>query len=113
MSMPGVNNVQTDHPLHIPRMMEPVVDSTIWAAPNVPVAEFEGGTSELILMGRALKALKVMVRISNESVRSSEALSASELTTVNLPRKQVDAALLHQAGDASGRVAALCCTVVA
>ena len=105
MSMPGVNTVQTDHPLHIPRMTEPSVDSTIWAAPNAAVAEFEGGTSELVLMGRSLKALKVMVRISNESMRSSEALTASQLTITNLLRKQVDAALFQ--GNAGANITGL------
>ncbi len=95
MSMPGVNTVQTDHALHIPRMTEPAVDSTIWAAPNASVAEFEGATSELVIMDRTVKALKVMMRISNESMRSSDALTASQLTIVNLLRKQVDAALLQ------------------
>jgi hypothetical protein len=105
MSMPGVNSFQTDHPTHIPRMTEPTVDTTIWSAPNNLVAEFEGGTSELVLMARSLKALKVMVRISNESMRSSEALTASQLTIVNLLRKQVDAALLQ--GNATAGITGL------
>jgi hypothetical protein len=105
MSLPGVNSFQTEHPTHIPRMTEPAVDSTIWAAPNAAVAEFEGGTSELVLMGRSLKALKVMVRISNESMRSSEALTASQMTIVNLLRKQVDAALLQ--GNAGANITGL------
>jgi HK97 family phage major capsid protein len=105
MSMPGVNSFQTDHPTHIPRMTEPSVDSTIWAAPNAAVAEFEGGTSELVLMGRSLKALKIMVKISNESMRSSEALVASQQTIVNLMRKQVDSALLN--GNAGANITGL------
>lgn len=95
MSMPGVNSFQTDQPTHIPVMHEPTVDSTIWSAPNGLVAEFEGGTAEVVLMGRALHALKIMVRISNESMRSSEALTASQITIVNLLRKQVDIALFQ------------------
>ncbi len=88
MSLPGVNSFQTDHPTHIPCMTEPVVYSTVWSAPNGLVAELEGGTGELVLMGRSLKALKVMVRISNESMRSSEALTTSQLTIVNLLRNR-------------------------
>src|ERR1700680_3178016 len=105
MSLPGVNTFQADHPTHIPRMSEPAVDSTIWAAPNTAVAEFEGATSELVLMGRTLKALKIMVKISNESMRSSEALVASQLTIVNLMRKQVDAALFQ--GNAGANITGL------
>jgi Phage capsid family len=103
--MPRVNSFETDHPTHIPRMTEPTVDSTIWAAPNAAVAEFEGGTSELVLMGRSLKALKIMARISNESMRSSEALVASQQTLVNLIRKQVDNALLQ--GNAGANITGL------
>ncbi len=105
MSMPGVQAVQTNHPLHIPRMAEQVVDESVWVEPNGDVPEFEGATSELVPMGRDLRALKVMVRISNESMRSSAALTASQFAITNLLRKQVDKALFN--GDATAGITGL------
>ena len=86
-------------------MAEPSVDATLFRAPLEAVSEFEGATSELVLMGRTLKALKVIVKISNESMRSSEALIASQQTIVNLLRKQVDTALLN--GNAGANITGL------
>lgn len=78
-------------------------DSTIWAAPNA--AEFEGVTSELVLMGRSLKACKILVKISSESMRSSDALGASQVMIVNQIRKAVDNALLQ--GNAGANITGL------
>jgi Phage capsid family len=95
MSMPGVNVHSTDIALHIPIMREVATDSSVWVAPNGAVPEFDPSTAGLVLMGRSLLALKMIVKISNESMRSSDALGASQVTIVNQMRKLVDAALLQ------------------
>jgi hypothetical protein len=70
MSLPGVNMHATAEPFHIPILGEAVTDETVWAAPGANVAEFEGATSQLTLMGRTVKACKILVKISSESMRS-------------------------------------------
>ncbi|MGP8160421.1 MAG: phage major capsid protein [Candidatus Dormibacteria bacterium] len=106
MSMPGVEVHQTDQPLHIPILGQNTsTDSTIWAAPNATVAEFEGVTSELVLMGRTLNACKILVKISSESMRSSDALGASQIMILNQLRKAVDNALLQ--GNATAGITGL------
>jgi hypothetical protein len=105
MSIEGVVMHSTDVPLHIPIMSEAVVDETVWAAPNAPVAEFEGVTSELVLMGRGLKACKILAKISSESFRSTDALGASQTMLVNQIRKIVDKALIQ--GDATAGITGL------
>jgi predicted phage gp36 major capsid-like protein len=105
MSMPGVVQHNTDVALHIPIMREVVTDESVWVAPNGPVPEFDPSTAGLVLMGRNLLALKMIVKISNESFRSSDALQASQVTIVNQMRKIVDKALLQ--GDVTAGITGL------
>ena len=95
MSMPGVEVHNTDIALHIPIMREVATDSSVWVAPNGAVPEFDPSTAGMVLMGRGLLALKMIVKISSESMRSSDALGASQITVINQMRKLVDAALLQ------------------
>jgi Phage capsid family len=95
MSMPGVMVHNTQIALHIPIMREVATDSSVWVAPNGAVPEFDPSTAGLVLMGRNLLALKMIVKLSSESMRSSDALGASQITLVNQMRKLVDAALLQ------------------
>jgi hypothetical protein len=105
MSMPGVEVHSTDIALHIPIMREVATDSSVWVAPNGNVPEFDPSTAGMVLMGRNLLALKMIVKISNESMRSSDALQASQITLVNQMTKLIDAALLQ--GNAGANIAGL------
>jgi hypothetical protein len=105
MSTPGVEVHSTDVALHIPVMTEPATDETVWVAPNGTVPEVDPGTASLILMGRGLLAMKLIIRISNESMRSSDALNASQSTMLNAMRKRIDKALLQ--GDSTAGITGL------
>jgi hypothetical protein len=103
LSLPGVTTYRTAVPWHVPIMGEPVVDETVWAAPNDPVAEFEPSTGELVLMDRAVRGLKIMVRLSNETLRSNiDSLAGAQATIVNMGVKILDKALLM--GDATAGI---------
>jgi hypothetical protein len=95
LSIPGVQNFHTNEPWHVPIMLEAATDETVWAAPNDPVAEFEPDTAELVLMDRGVRALKIIVRISNETLRSSiDSLAGAQQTITNQMVKILDKAML-------------------
>ncbi len=81
------------------------IGDNVFSAPGQNVWEADGVTSQLTLMGRSLKAAKILVKISSESVRSSDALMASQTMILNQLRKVVDRALLM--GDVNAGIVGL------
>jgi HK97 family phage major capsid protein len=101
MSIPGLNVHQSNVPLHLPQISTPAFGEGNWVAPNTPIAETDLATSEQILLDRNIRALKIWTVMSNESVRSSDALQAGqELITARLV-EAVDTAFL-QGSSAAG-----------
>jgi hypothetical protein len=81
------------------------IGDSVFAAPGDTVWEGEGVTSQLTLMSRSLKAAKILIKISAESLRSSDALGASQIMLLNQLRKILDRALLM--GDANAGIVGL------
>jgi|GEM_PF-5908559 len=81
------------------------IGDNVFSAPGGNVWEADGVTSQLTLMARTLKAAKILVKISSESVRSSDALLASQTMILNQLRKVVDRALLM--GDVNAGIVGL------
>jgi HK97 family phage major capsid protein len=71
MSLPGTVIHSGYGPIHLPKMSAEPLDDTAWAAPNDPVAEVNMDTGGAVLLGRGVKALKVIPRLSAETVQSS------------------------------------------
>jgi hypothetical protein len=81
------------------------IGDNVFSPPGGNVWEADGVTSQLTLMSAALKAAKILVKISSESMRSSDALLASQTMIVNQLRKVVDRALLM--GDVNAGIVGL------
>jgi hypothetical protein len=95
MSLENVAVHQSDVPLHLPIMLESALDDTAWVLPNSPVVEFDPTTSEVVLLARSLKSLKVLVKLSRESATTSMGLGAAQETITNQLVKAADKALLQ------------------
>ena len=96
LSLDNVNVHDISGPLHLPTMDVPLDADTAFLAAGEEITPTQATTNEVVLMPRELKALKCIVLISNESVRSEagSALGAAQEIITERLRQIVDVALL-------------------
>ena len=96
LSLEGVNVHEISGPLHLPTMDVPLDASTAFLAAGAEITPTQATTDEVVLMARGLKALKCIVLISNESIRSEagSALGAAQTIISERLKQIVDVALL-------------------
>jgi HK97 family phage major capsid protein len=96
MSLPGTIVHSGYGPIHLPKMSAEPLDDSAWAAPNAVVAEVNMDTGGAVLLGRGVKALKCIPRLSAETVQSSvdSALNAAHGAIIIEMVKRLDPALI-------------------
>jgi HK97 family phage major capsid protein len=97
MSLPGAVVHSGYGPIHLPKMSAEPLDDSAWVGPNQPVAEVNMDTSgSAVLLARGVKALKVIPRLSSETVQSSVdgPLNAAHSAIIIEMIKRIDPALI-------------------
>jgi HK97 family phage major capsid protein len=94
MSLDGVTLHQSFVPLHLPAIATDPLGDGAWRGPNELITPTDLSTSEVVLLPRGLKAVKVIVVLSNETVRSSGGLGAAQVLITARLVEAIDKALL-------------------
>jgi HK97 family phage major capsid protein len=94
MSLDGVTLHQSYVPLHLPSIAVDPLGDGAWRGPNELITPTDLSTSEVVLLPRGLKAVKVIVVLSNETVRSSGGLGAAQVLITARLVEVIDHALL-------------------
>ncbi|MGI8847928.1 MAG: phage major capsid protein [Candidatus Dormibacteria bacterium] len=96
LSLESIHSHSISGPLHLPTLDVPVNPTTAFHAAGDEIIPVAATTNEVVLFPRGLKGLKIIVLISNETIRSAAAdplSAATEIITKRLT-KVVDTALL-------------------